>query len=175
MDIQKRVSGKDNIRALVPVYITEIIEKDIKHFQVSKYKLCNLILIKFSLRFRANYCQEIAFEKKEYLQFALHKENIKYYSELRKGVDGMNESDMIREIFLSYAVLPPFLREINLYREKIAFLMTAQKEYRVLKIHTLGGIIEGRIERIFRDKETGYLLIEVNEEEYYVSHIEIIS
>lgn len=166
---------KDNIRALVPKYILEIIAKDVEHFQISKYKLCNLILLKFSLRFRSNHCQEMAFEEREYLQFTLHKENTGFYIEIRKGINGMNESEMIREIFSSYAVLPSFLREVNLFREKIAFLMSSHKEYRVLKFHTVEGIVEGRIEKIDRNKKENYLQILVNGKSYYISQIEIIS
>lgn len=165
---------KDNIRALVPKYLIEVINRDIKHFSISKYKLCNDILVKFSLKFRSNYCQDMFFEQGEYLQFNLYKQNISYYNSLRKGIDGINESEMIREIFSSYAILPPFLREVHLYREKIAFLITAQKGYRVLKIHTRGGIVEGRIEKIFRNDETNYLMITLNNKNYYISQIEII-
>ena len=64
---------------------------------------------------------------------------------------------------------------MNLFREKIIFLSSANKEYQVLKIDTPSGIVEGRIERIFRCKETGYLKIEVNEKEYYVGQLRVIS
>lgn len=166
---------KDNIRALVPKYLMEIIVKDTKHFSISRYKLCNDILVKFSLKFRSNYCQDMmSFEQGEYLQFNLYKQNIAYYNSLRTGVDGITESEMIREIFSAYGILPPFLREINLFREKIAFLISAQKEYRVLKIHTRTGIVEGRIENIYRNEETDYLMIMINGRSYYVSQIEII-
>lgn len=165
---------KDNIRALVPKYLMEVIEKDRKHFSVSKYKLCNDILVKFSLKFRSNYCQDMFFEQGEYLQFNLYKQNIAYYHSMRNGIEGISESEMIREIFSSYGILPPFLREINLFREKIAFLITAQKEYRVLKIHTREGVVEGRIENIYRNEDTGYLMIVLNGKSYYISHTEII-
>lgn len=165
---------KDSIRALIPTYLVEVINRDTKHFSVSKYKLCNDILVKFSLKFRSNYCQDMFFEQGKYLQFNLYKQNIVYYNTLRKEIKGVTESEMIREIFSSYGILPPFLREINLFREKISFLISAQKEYRVLKIHTAEGIAEGRIENIYRNEETDYLMIMMNGKSYYMSHIEII-
>lgn len=172
-DIKNKL--KDNIRALVPKYLIEVINKDVEHFSISKYKLCNDILVKFSLKFRLNYCQDMmCFEQGEYLQFNLYKQNIVYYNNLRKETNGITESEMIREIFLSYGILPPFLREINLFREKIAFLISAQKEYRVLKIHTQTGIIEGRVESIYRNKETDYFMIVICSKPYYISQIEII-
>ena len=66
------------------------------------------------------------------------------------------------------------MREINLFREKIAFLISAQKEYRVLKIHTRTGIAEGRIKSIYRNEDTDYLMILLDEKSYYISQIEII-
>ena len=80
----------------------------------------------------------------------------------------MNESEMIREIFSSYAILPAFLREIHLFKEKISFLMTAQKEYRVLKLHT-------KFEAVLRDKESDYLKVIVNGSDYFVSQLEVIN
>lgn len=44
----KKESEKVNIKALVPIYIREILDEDIKHFRMAKYTLCNQILIKFS-------------------------------------------------------------------------------------------------------------------------------
>ena len=100
---------KDNIRALVPKYLIEVINRDVKHFSVSRYKLCNDILVKFSLKFRSNYCQDMmSFEQGEYLQFNLYKQNIVYYNSLRKGIDGITESEMIREIFSSYGIYRHF-------------------------------------------------------------------
>ena len=160
MKVLNKTIEKVNIRALVNNYILEIIGEDIQHFGITKYKLCNLILIKFSLKYRSNYFQEMSFESKSYLQFALHKENITYYNELKKGVD-MNESEMIREIFSSYAILPAFLR--------------AKKEYRVLQLHTNFGVVEGRIEVVLRDKESDYLKVIVNGSDYFVSQLEVIN
>ncbi len=166
---------KNNIKVLVTKYILEILEKDIKHFRVSKNKLSNLILIKFSLKFKSDYFQEMGFEEKDYLQFTLHKENINYYSQMKRATNGLNESEMIREIFSAYVILPPFLRELSLYREKISFLTLASKERRKLKLHTTEGIIETKINKLLRDKSTSYLQIETDTERYFISQIEIIN
>ena len=49
------------------------------------------------------------------------------------------------------------------------------KEFRHLRIDTEKGVIEGRIEKIFRCKKKGYLKILVNKEEFYVAKIRVIS
>lgn len=166
---------KQKIKASVPKYLIKILETDLTHFSISKEGLCNEILLKFSLKFRSNYYQEMFFEEKEYIQFSLNKENKKYYEELSKQMEDLNDSEIIREIFLSYAVLPPFLRELNLFREKIVFLNTAQKEYRILKFHTFDGVLESRVKKIFRDKKTDYLMVTLNDTNYFISQIRIIN
>lgn len=167
-------TDKYNIKALVGKYIKEILEQDVNHFKISKYNLCNLILMRFSLNFNSNFSENTPFEEKEYLQFTLHKENIIYYSEMKKKSNDMSESEMIREIFSSYAILPPFLREIYLYREKIAFLISMKKEYKAIKFHTNDGIVEGEIEDLYRNKANNYLEIKIKSKTYYISQIEII-
>ena len=82
---------------------------------------------------------------------------------------------MIREIFASYTTMPPFLREINLFEEKIVFLITAKKEYKKLKPHTDDGFIEGKIEDIRRNEENNYLEVIINSKSYYISRLTIIN
>ncbi|MCI5725783.1 MAG: DeoR family transcriptional regulator [Fusobacterium gastrosuis] len=166
-------TDKYNIKALVGKYIKEILEQDVNHFKISKYNLCNLILMRFSLNYTSNFSENTPFEEREYLQFTLHKENVVYYSEMKKNSPNMSESEMIREIFSSYAILPPFLREIYLFREKIAFIVSMKKEYKEIKFHTSEGIVEGRIEELYRNRTNNYLEIKINSRKYYVSQIEI--
>ncbi|MBC2854703.1 hypothetical protein [Cetobacterium sp. 2G large] len=166
---------KKKIRVLVPTFILEILEKDCEFFEFTKEKLCNEIFLKFSLKFRSRYQDEMIFEEKEYLQFTLNKANQRYYTDLLKELPEANDSEIIREIFSTYSVLVPFLREIYLFREKVIFLHSAMKEYRVLKIDTSSGIVEGRVSQIYRCKESGYLKLNVDESSYYVGQVRVIS
>lgn len=171
----RKYTEKSNIKVLVSKYVKEILEEDTKHFNIPKYDLCNRILIKFFLRTDTNFSRLTPFEEKEYLQFSLQKDNIPRYIELKKLMKDKTESEMIREIFVSYTTLPPFLREINLFEEKIVFLMTAKKEYKKLKLYTDEGIIEGKIDSLKRNKINNYLEIEINSKKYYISRVEIIN
>ncbi|WP_338995086.1 DeoR family transcriptional regulator [Fusobacterium polymorphum] len=171
----RKYTEKSNIKVLVSKYVKEILEEDTKHFNIPKYDLCNRILIKFFLRTDTNFSRLTPFEEKEYLQFSLQKDNIPRYIELKKLMKEKTESEMIREIFVSYTTLPPFLREINLFEEKIVFLMTAKKEYKNLKLYTDEGIIEGKIDSLKRNKINNYLEIEINSRKYYISRVEIIN
>ncbi len=171
----KKYTEKSNIKALVSKYVKEILKEDTKHFKIPKYDLCNRILIKFFLRTDTNFSRLTPFEEKEYLQFALQKDNIPRYIELKKLMKDKTESEMIRDIFVSYTTLPPFLREINLFEEKIVFIMTAKKEYKKLKLYTDEGIIEGKINSLKRNEINNYLEVEINSKKYYISRVEIIN
>lgn len=166
---------KKKIRVLVPSLVLETVEKDHKQFGLTKEGLCNEILLKFSLKFRSNYQQDMFYENKEYLQFNLNKANQRYYNDLILSEKELNESEIVREIFSLYAILHPFLREIYIFREKITFIGNTIKEYRVLKIDTPNGVITGRIEKIERCKDKGYLKVIVAGESYYISQIRVIS
>lgn len=167
---------KNKVKANVPRFILDIIEKDSDHFNISKEKLCNEILVKFSLKFRSNYCAEMLFEETDSLQFSLNKDNQKYYNELLAGIKDTTESEILRETFSAYAILPAFMRETYLYREKVVFLKSSLKEYRVLNIHTVeDGIVEGKIDSIFRNKKNDYLMIVLHGKNYYLSQSRILN
>lgn len=173
--IEYKLTEKNNIKVLVAKYIKEIIDKDSEHFKISKYDLCNKILIKFSLKETTHFLNIPPFEEKEYLQFGLQKDNTSRFLELKKIKNNKTESEIIREIFSCYTTLPPFLRETNLFEEKIVYLISAKKEFKNLKFYSEKGIVEGKIERIGRNPKDNYLEIEINSEKYYVSRIEIIT
>ena len=171
----RKYTEKSNIKVLVSKYVKEILEEDTKHFNIPKYDLCNRILIKFFLRTDTNFSRLTPFEEKEYLQFSLQKDNIPRYIELKKLMKDKTESEMIRDIFVSYTTLSPFLREINLFEEKIVFIMTAKKEYKRLKLYTDEGIIEGKINSLKRNEINNYLEVEIDSKKYYISRVEIIN
>lgn len=162
-------------KVLVPVFLLEILEKDCSFFKISKDNLCNQILLKFSLRFCLKYQEDMIFEENDYLQFNIHKDNQRLFSELSRRVKELSDSDLLREVFLAYAILPPFLRETNLFKEKVNFLHSSYRDQKVIKIDSLSEIIEGKVEKIFRCPNTDYLKIMIHKKEFYVSQIRVIS
>lgn len=102
---------KEKIKVAVPEFVLKTLKEDQKHFDITKEKLCNEILLKFSIENLNCYC-DIQFNKNEYLQFNLNKTNKIYYEELSKKIDGKNDSEKIRKIFSEYAILQPFVREL---------------------------------------------------------------
>ena len=168
-------------KVLVPVFLLEILEKDCSFFKISKDNLCNQILLKFSLRFCLKYQEDMIFEENDYLQFNIHKDNQRLFieinqEELRKELGKeLSDSELLREVFLAYATLPPFLRETHLFKEKVNFLHSSYKDQKVIKIDSLSEIIEGKVEKIFRCPNTDYLKIMIHKKEFYLSQIRVIS
>ena len=162
-------------KVLVPVFLLEILEKDCSFFKISKDNLCNQILLKFSLRFCLKYQEDMIFEENDYLQFNIHKDNQRLFSEWSRRVKELSDSNLLREVFLAYAILPPFLRETHLFKEKVNFLHSSYKDQKVIKIDSLSEIIEGKVEKIFRCPNTDYLKIMIHKKEFYVSQIRVIS
>ena len=99
------------------------------------------------------------FEENDYLQFNIHKDNQRLFSELSRRVKELSDSDLLREVFLAYAILPPFLRETHLFKEKVNFLHSSYKDQKVIKIDSLSEIIEGKVEKIFRCPKLLVMLI----------------
>ena len=162
-------------KVLVPVFLLEILEKDCSFFKISKDNLCNQILLKFSLRFCLKYQEDMIFEENDYLQFNIHKDNQRLFIELSRRVKELSDSELLREVFLAYATLPPFLRETHLFKEKVNFLHSSYKDQKVIKIDSLSEIIEGEVEKIFRCPNTDYLKIMIHKKEFYLSQIRVIS
>lgn len=165
---------KNKIRAQIPSLIMETLNKDAEFFYITKEHLCNEVLYKFPLKNRVNYQKDLSHDEKVYLQFTLNKDNKRYYSDLIRQSIGLSESEIIREIFSTYAVLHPSLRESYLYKEKINFISSVIKECKILRIDTCDGIVKGKVNKLFRCKELGYLKIEINEKSYYLSHFRIV-
>ena len=165
---------KEKIKVAVPEFVLKTLKEDQKHFDITKEKLCNEILLKFSIENLNCYC-DIQFNKNEYLQFNLNKTNKIYYEELSKKIDGKNDSEKIRKIFSEYAILQPFVRDDIIIRHKIIYMNSFEKNKKILKICTNGEIYEGKVEKIFIDEEKKYLMARINKSNHYISEIKILN
>jgi hypothetical protein len=85
-----------------------------------------------------------------------------------------NESQLIREIFSYYAILPPFLRELNIFREKISFLANAARSGRTVRLDIGGEAVENKIEAVRRSPDTNYLVTVIGGSDYYISKLRVI-
>ncbi len=163
--------NKYKIKALVPQYVYEVIKKDSEYLNISFYGLCNLIIKKFSFNINTSYSLE--FDEKKSLQFELQKKVAPYYQEIinTQGLKyDLNESQIVRNIFINYALLPPFMREITLFKQEIAYILNNESKIYVLST----GLIEGKAESILIDKKTNHLKIIIDNKEYGINKIELI-
>lgn len=167
---------KKKIRAKVPDFILEILKKDQNHFRIRKETLCNKILLNFSNNITINTFKNPLFDTFEYFQFSLDKTGQELYTKLIEKLQINNESELIREIFLNYALSHSFIREAHLFKEKLKFFQYLIEKKENLKLHTPDGFIESKIKNIFRDKEMGYILVQLNNDKiYYLSHIQVLN
>lgn len=167
---------KKKIRAKVPDFILEILKKDQNHFRIRKETLCNKILLNFSNNITINTFKNPLFDTFEYFQFSLDKTGQELYTKLIEKLQINNESELIREIFLNYALSHSFIREACLFKEKLKFFQYLIEKKENLKLHTPDGFIESKIKNIFRDKEMGYILVQLNNDKiYYLSHIQVLN
>lgn len=165
---------KKKIRVLMPQIVLETLEQDTRFFEIQKEKLCNEILLKFSSMKFLYDPQDFAYEDKEYLQFSLNTNNQRYYQELIREKE-IKEAELLRKIFLNYTLLHPILRELNIFGEKVSYIKKIFKEKKTLKIDTNTGLVEGEVNKIYRCKTTNYLKIQINEKDYYIGQIRIVS
>lgn len=166
---------KEKIKVTIPEFVLRVLKEDCEHFGITKEKLCNEILLKFSLRNFNCYYKEFSFSKNEYLQFNLNKINKVYYIELSKKISGKNDSEKIRKVFIEYAILQPFIRESILFLENIMCINAFEKKQTIVKIYTEGKVLETKVEKLFIDTEKGYLMTTINKYNCYLSKIKIVN
>ncbi|MGL5639134.1 MAG: hypothetical protein ACRCW7_07300 [Cetobacterium sp.] len=129
--------SKKRIKIMVSKLILDILDRDSKHFNMTREKLCNEILIIFSIRKMQGIDRE-DLDEKAYLQFTLSQSTTEYYKAVSRDIQ--DEPKFIRNIFTGYANLNPFYREIILFRDKLIVL----KDYclKKEKVHiSIGGPI----------------------------------
>ena len=99
--------------------VLDILDRDAKQFNMTKERLCNEILITFSIR-EVKEIEREDLDEKAILQFTLSRANAEYYSIISKKIE--NEPKFLRSIFTTYAHLNPFYREIMMFRDKLITL-----------------------------------------------------
>lgn len=158
----------------VPKVINEILIRDSKHFEISKEKLCNKIIIKMGYRTLSSYHKMMRYEKKSRLQFNLQLESEKYYSDISKVNHSITDSELMRSIFSTYINMTPFLREKLIQDSKIRLIEEVIKDRELIKWDDGSSIQEGYIDEIIRCPETNYLKVILSNGEEYLSKLSIV-
>jgi len=165
---------KERIRVLMPEYVIGVLDKDCEHFSMSRENLCNEVLLKISLKSQPPFHKDLIYGKRNYLQFALHKKNRKFYENLLRENKVENESELIRQIFSCYAILPPFLREVYLFREKVEFFRKAISGKTPVKLECDGEIFDCPVRVLEISKESGYLEMDIPAGRRLVSLVRVV-
>ncbi|MGL4902208.1 MAG: hypothetical protein ACRDA0_00650 [Cetobacterium sp.] len=162
---------KKRIKIMVSKLVLDILNRDSKHFNIARERLCNEVLIIFSIKNVQGIARE-ELDEKVYLQFTLNQSSSEYYGVICKDID--DEPKFLRSIFTSYIHLNPFYRESTLFKDKLIVL----KDYCIRKerIHiSIGNSFEAVfIEEIKRCQLTDYIKLETSKGEFYMNELRII-
>lgn len=152
--------------------VLDILDRDAKQFNMTKERLCNEILITFSIR-EVKEIEREDLDEKAILQFTLSRANAEYYSIISKKIE--NEPKFLRSIFTTYAHLNPFYREIMMFRDKLITLKSyiSKKEKIYISIGTK--VEEVLITEIIRCPITDYIKLRTQDKgEFFLNEFRII-
>ncbi|MCQ8213734.1 hypothetical protein NON08_14630, partial [Cetobacterium somerae] len=163
--------SKKRIKIMVSKLILDILDRDAKHFKITREKLCNTILITFSIRKTHEIIRE-EFDEKTYLQFTLSQSTAEYYNFITNGIS--DEPNFIRSIFTTYCHLNPFYREIILFRDKLIVLKDYCSKKEKIHISIENKLEKVTIEEIRRCQITDYVKLITTKGEFYMNELRII-
>lgn len=163
--------SKKRIKIMVSKLVLDILDRDSKHFNITREKLCNEILVIFSIK-KIQGIEREELDEKTYLQFTLSQSTTKYYEVICTTIQ--DEPKFIRNIFTGYAHLNPFYREIILFRDKIIVLKDYCLKKEKFHISMENKLEEVVAEEIKRCQITDYIKLQTNKGEFYMNELKII-
>lgn len=152
--------------------VLDILDRDAKQFNMTKERLCNEILITFSIR-DVKEIEREDLDEKAILQFTLSRSTSEYYNIISKKIE--NEPKFLRSIFTTYAHLNPFYREIIMFRDRLITLKDyiSRKEKIYISIGTR--VEEVLIIDIIRCPITDYIKLRTQDKgEFYLNEFRMI-
>ncbi|MDO5789093.1 MAG: hypothetical protein Q4P79_06475 [Fusobacterium sp.] len=152
--------------------VLDILDRDAKQFNMTKERLCNEILITFSIR-DVKEIEREELDEKAILQFTLSRSTSEYYNIISKKIE--NEPKFLRSIFTTYAHLNPFYREIMMFRDRLITLKDyiSRKEKIYISIGTR--VEEVLIIDIIRCPITDYIKLRTQDKgEFYLNEFRMI-
>lgn len=166
------------VRVTFPKLVQEVLQMDIKYFEMKKETLFNLIVEGLGFEKGLDIGFETVDEKKSIL-FTLNEKNTKFFPDMLKISELEEEGVFLKKLFITYANLHPSIRQKILYKNLFLQLEQAIKKKKRLKIYYQGNLVEIVATAIERDRSTGYsyLRVETNGKEckLEVKNIEYIA
>lgn len=161
---------KKKIKVLVYKLILEILERDAKHFNITREKLCNEVIIKLGYR-SFNNGNDIKYETKDFLQFNLNTVSKKFYDDIVKQNHSTNESEILRNILMNYVNFNPYIREQIIQDEKVIYFEHIIKEQKPIRV-SIGDEIEVlKVLSLERCPVTNYILVVFENKKEYLSKV----
>jgi hypothetical protein len=127
------------IRFSLPLFISEVIDNDVKKFGINKNKLANMIFEKFYKNYKL--FKDIEDENNITFQFNLNNINAELYEVVKYDLIGQDDSfsDLFRSLFYTYINYPADKREIIIYNDVYTNIIKGIEEKNQISIKYNGG------------------------------------
>ena len=125
---------RKRVRVSVPNFVREILENDMKYYDFSKDKICNIIIQRLGFENTQSLHKKVV-DNTSILNFNLNEKNTELFDEMFKLSKEKIESEFFRRVFSTYANFHPFIREKILNLELFKILENAIIKNHKLKIY----------------------------------------
>lgn len=125
---------RKRVRVSVPNFVKEIMEEDMKYYNFSKDKICNIIIQRLGFEHTQSLHKKVI-DNTSILNFNLNEKNTELFDEMFKLSKEKIESEFFRKVFSTYANFHPFLREKILNLELFKVLESAINKNKKIKIY----------------------------------------
>lgn len=125
---------RKRVRVSVPNFVREILENDMKYYDFSKDKICNIIIQRLGFENTQSLHKKVV-DNTSILNFNLNEKNTELFDKMFILSKEKIESEFFRRVFSTYVNFHPFLREKILNTELFQILENAIKNKYKLKIY----------------------------------------
>ena len=101
---------RKRVRVSVPNFVREILENDMKYYDFSKDKICNIIIQRLGFENTQSLHKKVV-DNTSILNFNLNEKNTELFDKMFILSKEKIESEFFRRIFSTYVNFHPFLRE----------------------------------------------------------------
>lgn len=166
------------VRVTFPKLVQEVLQTDREYFGMKGETLFNLIVEGLGFERGLELGLDTVDEKKSII-FSLNEKNTKLFPDMLKLSHVEEEGVFLKNLFITYANLPPSIRQKILFKNLFIHLEQAVKKKKKIKIYYQGNLWEIVGIALERDVSTGYSFLRAKtkdkEYQFEVKYIEYIA
>lgn len=160
---------RKKIKVSIAKLVKEILEEDMKYFNYTRERICNLIIQELGYEKPLSLLQEkMSDQEKVLITFNLYEKNTSYFNDMLRESGEETERDFLRKIFSTYINFQPSIREKIIRKDIFYELDKARKRNKMIKISHNNQILTVKPLGLERDNKTGYNYLRslLNNQEY---------